>query len=58
VTLSASRCAEYDAPNFAANFKNSKDLFEGFTKYSKSSPLIRLSAAGKTKLAELIKDLQ
>jgi hypothetical protein len=48
----------YDAPNFAAHFKNSKELFEGFTKYSKTSPTIKLSAEGKTKLAEVIKDLQ
>jgi len=48
----------YDAPNFTTHFKNSKELFEGFTKYSKASPIMKLSAAGKTKLAEVIKDLQ
>jgi hypothetical protein len=48
----------YDIPNFATIFKNSKDLFEGFEKYKKASPTIRLSANGKKKLAELIKELQ
>jgi hypothetical protein len=48
----------YDSPNFTTNFKNSKNLFEGFTAYNKASPTIRLSADGKTKLAEVIKDLQ
>ncbi len=48
----------YDAPNFAAHFKNSKELFEGFTKYNKSNPILKLSTAGKTKLASVIKDLQ
>lgn len=48
----------YDGGNFAANFKNNKDLFEGFSKYSKTSPTIRLSVDGKAKLAEVIKDLQ
>lgn len=48
----------YDAPNFTAHFKNNKDLFEGFTTYSKASPIIRLSTDGKAKLGEIIKDLQ
>jgi hypothetical protein len=48
----------YDGTNFAAHFKNSKELFEGFSKYTKTSPTIRLSTAGKSKLAEVIKDLQ
>ena len=48
----------YDAPNFTAHFKNSKELFDGFTKYSKASPILKLSAAGKAKLAEVIKELQ
>jgi hypothetical protein len=48
----------YDAANFTANFKNNKDLFDGFTTYSKTSAIIRLSADGKAKLAEIIKDLQ
>jgi hypothetical protein len=48
----------YDAPNFAAHFKYNKELFEGFAKYSKTSPNVRLSADGKAKLAEVIKDLQ
>ena len=48
----------YDQANFAAVFKNNKELFEGFAKYSKTSPIIRLNADGKSKLAEVIKDLQ
>lgn len=48
----------YDAPNFTTHFKNSKELFEGFTKYSKTSPKLKLSTAGKAKLAEVIKELQ
>jgi len=48
----------YDSPNFAAHFKNNKELFEGFVKYAKTNPTIRLSSDGKTKLAEVIKDLQ
>jgi len=48
----------YDAPNFTTHFKNSKELFEGFTKYRKASPILKLSAAGKAKLAEVVKDLQ
>ena len=48
----------YDSPNFTTHFKNNKELFEGFSSYSKKSPTIKLSANGKAKLAELIKDLQ
>jgi hypothetical protein len=48
----------YDAPNFAAIFKNNKDLFEDFTKYKKKSPVIRLSSKGKSELAEVIRELQ
>lgn len=48
----------YDSPNFTAHFKNNEELFEGFAKYSKTNPTIRLSADGKAKLAEVIKDLQ
>ncbi len=48
----------YDMPNFAAHFKNNQELFEGFAKYIKTSPTIRLSPAGRAKLAEVIKDLQ
>ena len=48
----------YDRPNFSAHFKNSKELFEGFSKYSKTTPTIKLSTDGKAKLAEVIKDLQ
>jgi hypothetical protein len=48
----------YDKANFAAHFKNNKELFEGFTKYNKTSPTIRLSGDGKARLAEVVKDLQ
>lgn len=48
----------YDAGNFTANFKNNQTLFDGYDKYDKSSPMIRLSAEGKERLAEIIKDLQ
>ena len=48
----------YDAPNFAANFKNNKALFDNFDAYDKSNPGISLSTDGKTKLAEVIKALQ
>jgi hypothetical protein len=48
----------YDAPNFAANFKKNKMLFDSFEAYDKSNPTISLSTEGKTRLAEIIKDLQ
>jgi hypothetical protein len=48
----------FDQPNFATIFKKNIDLFDGFTNYSKMSPTIRLSADGKARLAEVIKDLQ
>lgn len=48
----------YDRPNFAKHFKNCKELFEGFSSYSKTNPTIKLNADGKAKLAEVIKDLQ
>ena len=48
----------FDQPNFATIFKKNSELFEGFSNYSKTSPTIRLSADGKARLAEVIKDLQ
>jgi hypothetical protein len=48
----------YDPANFTKNFKNNQALFDGFDSYSKTSPTIKLSAEGKDKLAEIIKDLQ
>ena len=48
----------YDIANFAANFKHNQILFEGFDKYSKSNPTMRLSAEGKERLAVIIQDLQ
>lgn len=56
VEAQARKC--YDATNFANNFKNNQELFEGYTKYNKTSPTIKLSAAGKVKLAEVIRALQ
>lgn len=46
----------YDRPNFATNFKNNVNLFEGFESYAKGTPL-RLSEDGRKELAELIKEL-
>jgi hypothetical protein len=48
----------YDPVNFATNFKKNQTLFEGFDKYSKTNPIIKLSSEGKDKLAEIIKALQ
>jgi len=48
----------YDSANFAANFKNNKNLFEGFEKYDKKSPAIRLSKLGRDELAAIVRDLQ
>ena len=54
--VQARKC--YDISNFAAHFKKNEELFEGFTKYDKLNPTIKLSAAGKAKLAEVIKEIQ
>ena len=48
----------YDKNNFGANFKNSAALFVGFDKYEKSSPVLKLTDAGKQRLAETIKELK
>lgn len=48
----------YDRPNFATHFKSNSDLFDGFANYSKTSPTIKLSADGKARLAEVIKNMQ
>jgi hypothetical protein len=48
----------YDATNFSANFKNSAGLFSGFDKYNKNEPVLKLSDAGKQRLADTIKELQ
>lgn len=48
----------YDISHFSAILTNSKELFDGFTKYNKTIPTIKLSTEGKSKLAEVIKDLQ
>jgi hypothetical protein len=48
----------YDQANFAKNFKNNAVLFDTFTAYDKTNPVIKLSPDGKEKLAEIIKDLQ
>lgn len=48
----------YDAKNYSANFRNNKSLFDNFESYDKSNPVVNLSTEGKTKLAEIVKDLQ
>jgi hypothetical protein len=48
----------YDQTNFSANFKNNSSLFEGFEKYEKALPTIRLSEVGKKRLADLIAELK
>ncbi len=48
----------FDAANFTTNFKNNKFLFDNFESYERNNPLINLSTDGKTKLAQIIKDLQ
>jgi hypothetical protein len=48
----------YDATNFTANFNNNNELFESFSKYNKANSTVKLSTEGKTRLAQLIKDLQ
>ncbi len=48
----------YDAGNFSANFKNSATLFDGFEKYDKQSPTIRLSEDGRLVLAQVINELR
>lgn len=48
----------YDAKNYSANFRNNKALFDNFETYDKNNPLVSLSTEGKTKLAEIVKDLQ
>ena len=48
----------YDQANFATIFKNNKELFEGFEKYKKTSPMIQLSGEGKEKLASVVKELK
>jgi hypothetical protein len=48
----------YDANNFSANFKNNSTLFDGFEKYEKQSPTIKLSEAGRESLARVISELR
>jgi hypothetical protein len=48
----------YDANNFSANFKNNASLFDGFDKYEKQSPVIKLSEAGRKALAQVIGELR
>jgi hypothetical protein len=46
----------YDSPNFTRNFRNNAALFESFESYDPSKP-IRLSAAGRTRLAAVLTEL-
>ncbi len=48
----------YDTNNFSNNFKNSASLFAGFEKYDKNSPILKLTDAGKQRLAETIKEMK
>lgn len=48
----------YDMANFTANFKKHARLFDGFEKYKKTEPTVRLSIEGKKRLAEIIRELQ
>jgi hypothetical protein len=48
----------YDAPNFAKNFKTNQNFFDGFEKYNKKTPTLRLSTEGKDRLLEIIKEMQ
>jgi hypothetical protein len=48
----------YDGKNFSANFQNSASLFVGFDKYEKTTPLLKLTEAGKQRLAETIRELK
>jgi hypothetical protein len=48
----------YDKNNFPANFKNSAGLFAGFDKYDKASPILKLTDAGKKRLAETIAEMK
>lgn len=46
----------YDSPNFTRNFKSNQALLDGYEKYDRGAR-IRLSTAGKSRLAEVIKEL-
>ena len=48
----------YDVNNFSANFNNNAMLFDTFEKYSKTSSVIRLSEAGRKRLADLIPEMK
>ena len=53
-------CAQrkcYDTTNFGANYNNNKSCFD-FEKFGKETTSVRLSEAGRKKLAELIKEMQ
>ncbi len=48
----------YDVGNFSANFKNNANLFDGFEKYEKQQPIIKLSEEGRKALAKAISELR
>jgi hypothetical protein len=48
----------YDKKNFSANFNNSASLFAGFEKYDRSAPVLKLTDAGKQRLAATIKEIK
>jgi hypothetical protein len=47
----------YDGSNFTANFNNSATFFDGFDKYNSKAADIKLSPAGKKRLAEVVATL-
>jgi len=47
----------YDSPNFTANFRHSRTLFD-FDKFDKKSKSVRLSESGRKELGDLVKKLQ
>jgi len=47
----------YDSPNFAANFKKNKSLFD-FDKFDRTAKKVKLSDTGRKELADIVKELQ
>ncbi len=47
----------YDGSNFSSYFNKNKTLFDGFEKYDKKTPMMRLSETGRAKLADVVKKL-
>lgn len=47
----------YDSANFSSNLKAHAKNFDGFSKYDKKKPDVRLSVEGKKRLAALVKQI-